>query len=404
MRTFRSWVKRGLLVASPFSLLVAMTASAAGSPLPSAIREAMQRDLGLSPARLTQYLAVERLAMLQEKQLARAQGRAFAGSWIEPKADGSFRFVVATTARTLPKGGAGVEFRNARYTLAQLNTSKAQLDALRARASRAPSGVYGWYVDQPTNSVVITVGTGRQRAGIDFAAASGIDVRHVRLVEEAEQPKLHIDLKGGLGYLRNPGDGYLYACSIGFNVSQGTTAGFVSAGHCGDANEVVYFEPSQWTQGPKIGTFAASKFPAPGQTGNDWSWVKIDAGNNPLPTVSGYGKGDVTVRGSTEAAVGAAICRSGRTTGWRCGTIEAKGQTVNYSTGETILNLTRTTACSEGGDSGGSFITGAGQAQGVLSGGSGSCKGKQPNNKTRSFFQPLLPILQTYNLTLRTGA
>jgi streptogrisin C len=100
--------------------------------------------------------------------------------------------------------------------------------------------------------------------------------------------------------------------------------------------------------------------------------------------------------------VGAAVCRSGRTSHWRCGTILGKGKTVSYSSGETILNLTRTTACSEGGDSGGSFITTPGQAQGVLSGGSGSCKGKQPNSRTRSFFQPLLPILSAYNLSLRT--
>lgn len=111
----------------------------------------------------------------------------------------------------------------------------------------------------------------------------------------------------------------------------------------------------------------------------------------------------MTVRGSTVGGVGTAICRSGRTSGWRCGTVEALGQTVSYSSGETILNLTRTTACSEGGDSGGSFITGPGQAQGVLSGGSGSCKGKLPNRRTRSYFQPLLPILSAYNLTLRAS-
>jgi streptogrisin C len=40
----------------------------------------------------------------------------------------------------------------------------------------------------------------------------------------------------------------------------------------------------------------------------------------------------------------------------------------------------------------------------VLSGGSGSCKGKTPNKRTRSFYQPLLPILSAYNLTLRTGS
>ncbi|GAB3380203.1 S1 family peptidase [Lysobacter fragariae] len=407
MRKFASRAKRGLFVLSPLSLVVAMAASAAGPSdnLPASVRAAMQRDLGLTSAQLSQYLKIEHLATLQEKQLAKAQGRAFAGSWIERQSNGSFRLVVATTTIGPQKGAAGVEIRSARRSLTELNASKSRLDAVLASGSTVPKGVYGWYVHMPSNSVVISVGKGAQQAGIDFAAASGIDVQSVRLVTEDEQPSLRSTLRGGLGYLRNPGDGYLYACSIGFTVTQGnTTPGYVSAGHCGDAGEPVYLELSpQWTLGPKIGTFAASKFPNPGQTGNDYSWVKVDAGNTLSPTVYGWGKGDVTVHGSTEAAVGAAICRSGRTSGWRCGTIEAKGQTVSYSTGETILNLTRTTACSEGGDSGGSFITGPGQAQGVLSGGSGSCKGKQPNNRTRSFFQPLLPILQAYNLGLLTS-
>jgi hypothetical protein len=412
MRKFVSPAKRGLLVLSPLALAVAMVAAAAPAPsnqdVSPAIKAAMQRDLGLSSAQLSQYLKVERLAAQQEKQLAKAQGRNFAGSWIERKANGSFKLVVATTSIQPQKGPAGVEFRNVRNSLASLNASKARLDDVLAQGGKAPKGVYGWYVDLASNSVVVTVGVGQQRAGINFIAASGADARSIRLETAAEQPSLRADLKGGLGYLRNPGDGYLYACSIGFNVTQGTTPGYVSAGHCGDAGEPVFLEGAagtgpQWTLGPKFGTFAASNFPQPGQTGNDYSWVRVDAGNNLLPTVYGWGKGDVTVRGSTEAAVGAAICRSGRTSGWRCGTIEAKNQTVSYGTGETILNLTRTTACSEGGDSGGSFITGPGQAQGVLSGGSGSCKGKQPNNRTRSFYQPLLPILSAYNLSLRTG-
>ncbi|HEY0662765.1 MAG TPA: S1 family peptidase [Lysobacter sp.] len=404
MRKFASWAKRGLFVLSPLSLAVAMAASAAPSDSVSpSLRAAMQRDLGLTSAQLSQYLKIERLAALQEKQLAKAQGRNFAGSWIERQANGSFKLVVATTSIGPQKAAAGIEVRSARRSLAELDASKAQLDGVLARGGRAPNGVYGWYVDLPSNSVVVSVGKGAQQAGIDFAAASGVDAQSVRLVTELEQPSLRLDLKGGQGYLRNPGDGYLYACSIGFPVTQGSTAAYVTAGHCGDAGENVFFEPSQWTLGPKIGSFAASNFPNPGQTGNDYAWVRVDAGHTTSPIVYGWGKGDVTVRGGTEAAVGTAICRSGRTSGWRCGTIEAKNQTVNYSSGETILNLTRTTACSEGGDSGGSFITGPGQAQGVLSGGSGSCKGKQPNNRTRSFYQPLLPILSAYNLTLRTG-
>jgi hypothetical protein len=410
MRKFDSWAKRGLYLLSPLTLAAAMAAAAAAPSdnLSTAVRAAMQRDLGLTSAQLSQYLKIERLAAQQEKQLAAAQGRNFAGTWIERQGNGNFKLVVATTSARPQTGPAGVEVRSARHSLAELDSSKAQLDATLARG-KAPPGVYGWYVDLPSNSVVVSVGKGKQQAGIDFVAASGVDAQSVRLVTEDEQPTLRATLQGGLGYLRNPGDGYLYACSIGFNVSQGSTPGYVSAGHCGDAGEPSYLEGSagtgpQWTLGPKIGTFVASNFPNPGQTGNDYSWVRVDAGHTQQPIVYGWGKGNATVRGSTEAAVGAAICRSGRTSGWRCGTIEAKNQTVNYSTGETILNLTRTTACSEGGDSGGSFITGPGQAQGVLSGGSGSCKGKQPNNRTRSFYQPLLPILQAYNLSLLTGA
>jgi streptogrisin C len=408
MQKFASWAKRGLFVLSPLPLFVAMAASAAPSDqMSAAVRAAMQRDLGLSSAQLAQYLKVERLATLQEKQLAKAQGSNFAGSWIERKPNGSFQLVVATTSSRPQTSAGGVEFRTVRHNLAELDASKAQLDTMLAQGAKVPKGVYGWYVDLQSNSVVISVGRGQQQAGINYVAASGVDAQNVRFVTEAA-PTLRGTLKGGLGYLRNPGDGYLYACSIGFNVNQGSTPGYVSAGHCGDAGEPVYFEGAsgtgpQWTLGPQIGTFYASNFPNPGQTGNDWSFVKTTSGNTLSPTVYGWGKGDATVHGSTAVGVGAAICRSGRTSGWRCGTIEATGVTVTYSSGETIVNLTRTTACSEGGDSGGSFITGAGQAQGVLSGGSGDCKGKQPNNRTRSFFQPLLPILSAYNLTLLTS-
>lgn len=384
-------------------LFVAMAATAAGpSDVSPALRAGLQRDLGLSAAQLTQYLNVEDLATRQGKALAAAQGGKFGGSWIERKPGGGFQYVVATTAAGTQRGPAGVQIRHVRNTLAQLHDAKGQLDFALAQGAKAPKGVYGWYVDMPSNTVVVTIARGAQAAGIDFVARSGADARTVRFVVEDEAPTLRSTLKGGLGYLRNPGDGYLYACSIGFNATRNGAPVFVSAGHCGDAGEPVYLEGSpQWTIGPKIGTFAASSFPNPGQTGNDWSYVSVDAGNTQPATVYGWGSGDATVHGSTEAAVGAAICRSGRTSGWQCGVIEAKNQTVNYSTGETILNLTRTTACSEGGDSGGSFITGPGQAQGVLSGGSGTCKGR--HRTSRSYYQPLLPILSAYNLTLTTN-
>jgi len=402
MRKSVSVAKRSLLVLSPIALAVTMVASAAppasDQAVSSALKQAMQRDLGLSPAQLSQYLQVERQAAVQETVLARQQGRHFAGSWIERKPDGHHRLVVATTAIGPQNGSADVEIRQVRHALASLDASKKQLDTLLEQGAKTPVGVYGWYVDLPSNSVVVNVAPDAESSGIDFIARSGADSDTVRFEVMEEAPTLRMAVQGGMGYLRRVGSS-LYACSVGFSVTRSGAPGYATAGHCGDQGEITYYEPSQWTVGVRLGTFAASNFPASGSSGPDYAWVRLDSGHTASPVVYGYGSGNVTVRGSTEAAVGSAVCRSGRTTGWRCGTIEARGVTVNYVSGERILNLTRTTACSGGGDSGGSFITGPGQAQGVLSGGSGSCG----SSSARSFFQPLRPILQAYGLSLVTG-
>jgi len=399
------------LVYAPLALAVAMIASTtalAADDVSPALKAAMQRDLGLTAAQLSQYLKIERIST-QSGALERQQGSHFAGSWIERQGAGNFKFVVGTTAVGAQKPGTDIDIRNVRHSLSDLDAAKGQLDLQVAQGAKVPRGVYSWYVDLQSNSVVVGVGKGALQAGIDFVARSGADARAVRFVTMDEQPSVRATLQGGLGYLRNPGDGYLYACSIGFNVTKGTTPGFVSAGHCGDAGEPTYLEGSagtgpQWTLGPKIGTFQGSTFPNPGSTGTDMSWVQLSSGHTQAASVYGWGGANVTVKGSTEAAVGAAICRSGRTSGWRCGAIKAKGVTVSYVSGETIVNLTQTTACSEGGDSGGSFITGTGQGQGVLSGGSGSCKGRSGRTGGgNSYYQPLLPLLSFYGLTLKTG-
>lgn len=389
------------LVSTALALATMLTlGSAMAADFDPALKSAMKRDLGLSERELGQYVRTEKLAMQQEKAMERQLGRNYAGSWIERRADGSFKYVVATTSGRGLRA-AGIETRQARHSLRSLNEAKGQLDMMLTVGARAPKQVYGWYVDVRSNSVVVSMAPGAEKAAIDFVAASGMDTRTVRFETADEQPSLRMDVYGGYGILRNPGDGYLYACSVGFSVTQNGNPGFATAGHCGTAGEVTYYEPTQWTLGVRLGTYAASNFPSPGQTGPDRAWVRLDAGHTPRPIVEGYTSADVTVRGSTEAAVGAAVCRSGRTTKWRCGTIEAKNQTVNYSSGETVQNLTRTSACSEGGDSGGSFVTTVGQAQGVLSGGSGSCKGG--GKRSKSFYYPINPLLQAYNLTLVTS-
>ncbi len=391
---------------------VAMTVSGAAlaaDDLAPGLKAAMQRDLGLSGTQVTEYLKAERFAAQQEKALEKQLGRNFAGTWLERKADGSFGVVAATTSIKAAKAAAGVETRQARHSLSALNAAKGQLDSQLARNGKAPKGVYSWAVDLPSNSVIVGVAPGAEEAAVDFVARSGLDTTSVRFETMAEAPQRRIAIQGGRGYLRQPGDGYLYACSVGFPVTKGTTPGFATAGHCGNVGEVVYNEDSQWVPGVRLGSFAASSMPSGNGTGPDRGWVQVDSTHTLSASVYGYGSGDVTVRGSTEGAVGAALCRSGRTSGWRCGAIRSKNMTVSYvddagNPDGTVTGLTQTTACAEGGDSGGSFITTAGQAQGVLSGGSGSCKGKQGRTGGgNSYYTPINSILSAYALTLRTS-
>ena len=125
MGKFSKRAKRVLIGFAPAMLLVAMSASAA-EPIDAVsptLREAMQRDLGLSKAQLGQYLRVERLAELQQASLAAAQGSNFAGSWIERQANGNYKLVVATTAASLPKASGDVAYRSARPSFAELHSS-----------------------------------------------------------------------------------------------------------------------------------------------------------------------------------------------------------------------------------------------------------------------------------------
>jgi streptogrisin C len=378
------------VVSAPLALALAAAAfpAFAADGIDPSLKALMQRDLGLSESQVAQYLRTERIAEQQQRAMEQQQGRNFAGSWIERRGDGSFQFVVGSTALAPQSVPAGVELRQARHTLTTLDTTKGQLDQLAQRA-QVPQGVYGWHVDVTTNSVVVSVAPGAQRNGIDFVAASGADAAAVRFETMADAPRPLASFEGGSEYLSYDGSNYWY-CSVGFSVTKGTDQGFATAGHCGDSGDRAFYLVNRNTVS-QIGAFAASNFP-----NVDRAWVDVDNSHTLSATVAGS---NVGVKGSTEAPIGAAVCRSGRTTGWKCGVIEAKNVSVTYPEG-TVNGMTRTNACAEGGDSGGPYITGAGQGQGTLSGGSGACKGGQAKF-AKTYYFPLNATLQAYNLTLK---
>lgn len=136
----------------------------------------MKRDLRLNDAQLAQYFTAERTAFLNEARLARQLGDRYAGGWLERGADGGYRYVVASTGAVRGAKVAGVDVRQARHSLRQLEGAVERLNRVHALSNKsALQGVYAWGVDVPSNSVVVTVAPGYALNAIDFVAVSGID-------------------------------------------------------------------------------------------------------------------------------------------------------------------------------------------------------------------------------------
>ncbi|MEV6637640.1 ricin-type beta-trefoil lectin domain protein [Actinoplanes sp. NPDC051470] len=332
---------------------------------------AMRRDLKLDDNQIRARLATEAAAPVVEQRVRARTGKAFAGAWIP--AGGTKLTVAVTSAAAAGKARAeGADVTIVSRSADELAAAQAKLDK---RAAKADKSIRGWYTDVATNSLVVRVAPGREAAARTFAADSGAGA--VRVETLAEPPQPLYDTRGGDQYVINGNT----LCSVGFSVA----GGFVTAGHCGGAGS-----PTLGYNNVAQGTFAGSSFP-----GNDYAWVRTNGNWVSQPWVNNYSGGNVTVAGSQDAAVGSSICRSGRTTGWRCGTLLGRNETVTYPQGS-VSGLSRSNACAEPGDSGGSWISGN-QAQGVTSGGSGNC-----TSGATMWFQPVNEILGVYGLSLTT--
>jgi hypothetical protein len=391
-----------LAVFAMFGATQAMAASdKSNAEMSAAMKFALQRDLGVMPGQIPGYLDTEKRAIRRQGEARDALGASFAGAWMERDASGDFKLVVATTDRnrSAKVSANGQEVRVMRRSLAQLETVMSQLNrgqaALGVRSARGgidPS-IHSWRIDLRSNSVVVTTDPGAQNKAVDFIAASGADVNAIRFDTSKTRPQPTFDIRGGDRYWTSVGG----RCSIGFSVRQGDSTGFATAGHCGTVGTTV-----SGNNLVGIGSFVGAQWP-----GADHAWVRI---TNPgawaiRPWVNAYDfGGNLDVVGNLETPVGGMTCRSGATTGARCGTITAKNVTVNYSAGLTF-GLVQSNACLGNGDSGGSFVSPAGEAQGVTSGGAGAYNNAQNNcddPSARSFYQPIQPLINAYGLVLET--
>jgi len=368
-----------LAAVAAFLPIVYGAPTATADSLHPAILAAMKRDLGLDAEQAHVRVARELKATEVIDQLKAKSG--FAGAWL---VDGDLNVAVTDDALTSEVAAAGAKAVKVDTPISKLQDAQNKLDAmdfdaaLGKREEGAATGIAAYWVDVTANKLVLEALKDSTAQAADLAKSAGLEESEFEVKVVDALPTTFATIRGGDAYYINNSA----RCSVGFSV----TTGFVSAGHCGTSGST-----AATSAGATIGTFSGSSFP-----GNDYSYIRGSSGNTFQGRVNNYSGGTIAISGSTAAAVGASVCRSGSTTGVYCNSIRAIGASVTYAEGR-VTGLTQTNVCAEPGDSGGSFYSGA-QAQGVTSGGSGNC-----NSGGVTYFQPVNEILSAYGLTLVRG-
>ena len=368
-----------LAAVAAFLPIVYGAPTATADSLHPAILAAMKRDLGLDAEQAHVRVAREMKATEVIDQLKAKSG--FAGAWL---VDGDLNVAVTDEALTSEVAAAGAKAVKVDTPISKLQDAQKKLDAmdfdaaLGKREEGAATGIAAYWVDVAANKLVLEALKDSTAQAAEMAKSAGLEESEFEVKVVDALPTTFATIRGGDAYYINNSA----RCSVGFSV----TTGFVSAGHCGTSGS-----RATTSAGASIGTFSGSSFP-----GNDYSYIRGSSGNTFQGRVNNYSGGTIAVSGSTAAAVGASVCRSGSTTGVYCNSIRAIGASVSYAEGR-VTGLTQTNVCAEPGDSGGSFYSGS-QAQGVTSGGSGNC-----NSGGVTYFQPVNEILSAYGLTLVRG-
>lgn len=301
-----------------------------------------------------------------------AAGPALAGTWFDP---GTSRLMVGTwdaaTVDAITALGATPLLR----TGPRLDPAGLQRTLDQRAAAGLPPEIADYGVDEATQRLDVAL-SGPRTPAVD-AFLAGLDPAGLQVRTGAAAPRHHADMSGGDTIM----SGY-EKCTLGFTARAGRQDWILTAGHCTRGNP-------DWRSedGVAIGSGAKSA-PADLDAGaipvTEPSWT-------PRPTV-----GATTVRGSREAPVGSTVCLTGATSGRVCGEITGRNRSVSFD-GQMQNGMGVAALCSRQGDSGGPYITAAGQAQGIHSGGGDDDAG------CASYFTPVGAALRAFGLTLDTA-
>ncbi|MDJ1132493.1 S1 family peptidase [Streptomyces iconiensis] len=338
-----------------------MAAASGSAQAPAPATE--QRDPGVR-ASTTDYAL--------DSKIDRTLGSRSAGSYLDAETG---KLVVTVTSESAAQQvrAAGAAAQRVRHSAADLRAAMTALD------KRAATPGTSWGVDPRRNQVVVEADS----------TVSATALARLRTVAKGQDGAVRVTRVPGTFREEVLGGDAIYGggvrCSAAFNVTQGSTRFFVTAGHCSES-------ATNWSAvsgGPAIGKQEGFSFP-----GNDYSLVRYSDGSNPGGSVNLYNGSSRDITGAANAVVGQNIQKSGSTTKVTSGTVTATGVTVNYGSGNVVEGMVRTTACSAGGDSGGAHFSG-GTALGIHSGSSG-CTGTQGS----AIHQPVPEALSAYGVSV----
>ncbi|MFI6697333.1 S1 family peptidase [Streptomyces sp. NPDC050433] len=318
------------------------------------------------------------------------------------KTDGAFFTKAGTLTVNAPDARSAARVEDAGLTARVPEHGKSALDLIKSEldakaAEQAPAGVSSWSVDLAADTVTVEVSNDSGAAARSFIKAASKHGDAVRVIRGQERLETQAVVPPGSRMTFNG-----YICSVGFGARDAAGKQYlVTAGHCIEDLPDLAYNNVKFAKGTN------SRF-AVGTRSVDMGIAAVDAEDSIGTQVTTHGQaGNVAVRGGTRAAQGAAMCKSGQTTGWTCGTVGSYNVTVTYTDANggpdtVVTGLGSSTVCTEGGDSGGAYIAGN-QAQGMTSGGpiGQNCTGV--NGRGSSYFQPLTDALSYYGLTLNTN-
>lgn len=314
------------------------------------LAEAVQRDLGLTPAEFR--AAAERAAVADGSELAVSTEQLFQAYLREVGPEGLQAVMAADGKFIIRTGGI---------------TSPESRTEPTVEHGSGDSGTAPGKIDEVKVSPA------------EFAS------RYANVELDGGTPLApEADLPGGLGYHSDFG----FVCSTGFSVfDPAGLPAVLTAGHCASdgAAETATLQLLGEPAG-LLGRFGFSQFGGPGNSMVLRPDTPEDPGNvgtdiavleslrqdlDPLPAASTWGDpsqpgSDVKIIGTAEPVVGMPVCRSGRTSAWSCGTVDAVGIFVvpgpGYWTDSADVRAFNGFLSygiqSSGGDSGGPYVSG----------------------------------------------